>query len=189
MRICGWKLLLPAPLTLWLIWSPYFLGASRATVNLRLSTRSRARARSNGRGCRAERSPPASCARLQSRQFLADAGDARADQGLVTDKLEGQADQDRRESREPRPLCYLPDGRGRHRTANVPIDFAAYRGATAAATTSASVRRSMSCIQEQRQKECVQMPGKIARSDPRPSFGLPELLVAIHTSRRSCCRA
>src|SRR6266403_1051712 len=84
--------------------------------------------------------------------------------GLVTDKLEGQADQDRRESREPRPLCYLPDGRGRHRTANVPRDFAAYRGATAAATTSASVRRSMSCIQEQRQKECVQMPGKIARS-------------------------
>jgi hypothetical protein len=33
------------------------------------------------------------------------------------------------------------------------------------------------------------MPGKIARSDPRPSFGLPELLVAIHTSRQSCCKA
>jgi hypothetical protein len=30
-----------------------------------------------------------------------------------------------------------------------------------------------------RQKECVQMPVKIARSAPRPSFGLPELLVAI----------
>ena len=28
------------------------------------------------------------------------------------------------------------------------------------------------------------MPGKIARSDPRPSFGLPGLLVAIHTSRQ-----
>ena len=27
------------------------------------------------------------------------------------------------------------------------------------------------------------MPGKIARSDPRPSFGLPELLVASHISR------
>src|SRR5215469_10098714 len=92
---------------------------------------------------------PASCARLQPRQFPADAGDAGADQGLVADDLEGQADQDRRESREPRPLCYLPDGRGRHRTANVPRDFAADRGATAAATTSASVRRSMSCIQEQ----------------------------------------
>ena len=33
------------------------------------------------------------------------------------------------------------------------------------------------------------MPGKIARSDPRPSFGLPELLVAIHTSRQSCSKA
>src|SRR5262249_35423456 len=90
------------------------------------------------------RAAPTSCARLQSRQFLAHAGDARADQGLVTDKLEGEADQDRRERREPRPLCYVPDGRGRHRTANVPRDFAAHRGAAAAATTSASVRRSMS---------------------------------------------
>jgi hypothetical protein len=34
-----------------------------------------------------------------------------------------------------------------------------------AATTSGSVRRSMSCIS--RQKECVQMPRKMARSDPR----------------------
>ena len=33
----------------------------------------------------------------------------------------------------------------------------------------ASVKRSMPCIQEQRQKECVQMPGKMARSNPRPS--------------------
>src|SRR5262249_16881462 len=88
------------------------------------------------------RAAPASCARLQSGQFLAAAGDAGADEGLVADDLEGQADQDRREGSEPRPLCYLPDGRGRHRTANVPRDFAAHRGATAATTTSASVRRS-----------------------------------------------
>ena len=80
---------------------------------------------------------------------VAHAGDAGADQELVADESEGQADQDRREGGEPRPLCYLPDGRGRHRTANVPRDFAAHRGTTAAATTSASVRRSMSCIQEQ----------------------------------------
>ena len=33
------------------------------------------------------------------------------------------------------------------------------------------------------------MPVKIARSAPRPSFGLPEPLVAIHTSRQSCCKA
>src|SRR5215831_2575668 len=68
---------------------------------------------------------------------------------VVADDLEGQADQDRREGSEPRPLCHLPDGRGRHRTANVPGDFAAHRGATAAAATSAGVRCSMSCIQEQ----------------------------------------
>src|SRR5262249_27021200 len=89
------------------------------------------------------RAAPTSCARLQSRQFLADAGDARADQGLDTDKLEGEADQDRRESREPRPLCRLPNGRSRHPTANVPGDLAAYRRTAAAAATSASVRRSM----------------------------------------------
>ena len=86
---------------------------------------------------------PASCARLQSRQFPAHAGDARADQGLVADEPEGEADQDRREGRQPRPLRRLPDGRGRHPTANVPGDFAADCGTTAAATTSAGVRRSM----------------------------------------------
>jgi hypothetical protein len=33
------------------------------------------------------------------------------------------------------------------------------------------------------------MPRKMARSDPRPSFGLPEVLVAVSTSRLSCKRA
>ena len=117
--------------------------------------------------------PPPSCVLAQTpRSWFTKYNDGRAtepiaDQGLVADESEGQADQDRREGGEPRPLCYLPHGRGRHRTANVPRDFAAHRGATAAAT-SGSVRRSMSCIS--RQKECVQMPGKMARSDPRPSI-------------------
>src|SRR5262249_56152685 len=39
------------------------------------------------------------------------------------------------------------------------------------------------------QEEGVQMPVKIARSALRPSFGLPEPLVAIHTSRQSCYAA
>jgi hypothetical protein len=91
---------------------------------------------------------PASCARLQSRQFPAHAGDARANQGLVADELEGEADQDRRESGEPRPLCCLPDGRGRHPTANVPGDFAIDRGTTTAAATNARVRRRSSRIQK-----------------------------------------
>ena len=30
------------------------------------------------------------------------------------------------------------------------------------------------------------MPAKIARSAARPPFGLPEMLVAVHTSRLSC---
>jgi hypothetical protein len=33
------------------------------------------------------------------------------------------------------------------------------------------------------------MPVKIARSAPRPSFGQPELLVAIHASRQSYSKA
>jgi hypothetical protein len=36
---------------------------------------------------------------------------------------EGEANQNRREGRQPRPLCCLLDGRGRHSTANVPGDF------------------------------------------------------------------
>jgi hypothetical protein len=77
------------------------------------------------------------------RQFPTDTGDARTDQRLVADELEGEADQDRREGGEPRTLCRLPDGRGRHPTTDVPRDSAADRGTTAAATTSASVRRSI----------------------------------------------
>jgi hypothetical protein len=45
--------------------------------------------------------------------------------------------------------------------------------------------RHITCLDQL--EECVQMPVKIARSAPRLSFGLPELLVAIHSSRQSCC--
>src|SRR5262249_52867875 len=61
------------------------------------------------------------------------AGDAGADQGLVDDELEGKADQDRCEGGQPRPLCRLPDGRGRHPTADVPGDFAMSNSANATA--------------------------------------------------------
>src|SRR5262249_39808142 len=40
-----------------------------------------------------------------------------------------------------------------------------------------------------RQKECVQMPGKMARWTLDQAFGLPEVLVAVSTSRLSCKRA
>jgi hypothetical protein len=74
--------------------------------------------------------------------FLRTLATPEPNQGLVADDLEGQADQDWRDDSEPRPLCRLPDGRGRHPTANVPGDSAAHRGTAAAATTSASMRRS-----------------------------------------------
>src|SRR6516225_5675443 len=65
----------------------------------------------------------------------------------------------------------------------------AHRGATAAATTSASMRPSIACMQSNRREQYVQMPAKIARSAARPPFGLPEMLVAVHTSRLSCREA
>src|SRR5262249_53901750 len=126
---------------------------------------------------------PASCARLQSRQFLAHTGDARADQGLVADELEGKADQDRREGREPRPLRRLPDGRGGHPTANVPRDFAADRGTTTAAATSASVRRPMVMRSGATDGRGVsKCPGKWRDQARQTPFGLAEALMAVHTS-------
>ena len=65
---------------------------------------------------RQRRAPSASCARLQPRQLPAHAGHAGADQGMVADDAQGKADQDRREGRQSRPLCRLPDGGGRHST-------------------------------------------------------------------------
>src|SRR3954466_9711103 len=140
---------------------------------------------------RRQRGPaPASCARLQSWQLSPHTCNTGADQGLVADELEGEADQDRREGGEPRTLCRLPNGGGRHPTTNVPGDSAADRGTTAAATARASMKRSIvTRSRANQQEECVQMPLKIARSAARPSFGLPELLVAIHTSRQSCSKA
>ena len=84
---------------------------------------------------------PAPRARLQSRQLPAHAGDARADQGLVADQPEGEADQDRREGRQPRPLCRLPDGRGCRAEDAVRRDPAADRrtAATVAAAPGMSI--------------------------------------------------
>jgi hypothetical protein len=80
-----------------------------------------------------------------------------------------------REGRQPRPLRRIPDGRGRHPSANIPGGFTAHCETTAAATTSASMRPSMAC-KSNRREQYLQMPTKIARSAARPPFGLPEML-------------
>ncbi len=110
----------------------------------------------------------------------------RTDQGLVTDEPEAEADQDRREGRPSRTLRCLPDGRGCHPMANVPGDFAADRGTAAPATTRASVKRSIAIHSTATDgRSVVQMPEKMAISDPRPPSGRRGVRVAVHTSRLS----
>jgi hypothetical protein len=93
---------------------------------------------------RRQRRPPSpSRARLQPRQLPAHIGDAGADQRLVADEPEGKADQDRRESREPRPLRRLSDGRSRDSENSLRRHLAADRGTAAAAGLVNSVRRSI----------------------------------------------
>src|SRR5262249_17022416 len=65
-RIAGWKLAL-GPLTSWLMWSPYFLGASLAAAHLRASTR-RPRRRPRPRGL-AQRQPHSSVSRWRADLF------------------------------------------------------------------------------------------------------------------------
>jgi hypothetical protein len=50
---------------------------------------------------------------LQPRQFHADAGDAQDGGAVVADQPAREADQDRREARQPWALRYVPHGRGR----------------------------------------------------------------------------
>ena len=69
---------------------------------------------------RQRRPPPAPRAGLQSRQFHADAGDAEDGGAVVADQLAREADQDRRQGREPRPLHDLSDSRGRGAATDVP---------------------------------------------------------------------
>jgi hypothetical protein len=57
----------------------------------------------------------------------------------VADEPEGKADQDRREDREPRPLCRVSDGRSRDSQKCVRRYLAAHRGTAAAERSGARV--------------------------------------------------
>jgi len=52
----------------------------------------------------------------------------------------------------------------------------------------AAMRRASSRVSN-RQEECVEMPGKMAKSDPRPPCGLPEVPITVRTSPLSCRKA
>ena len=63
---------------------------------------------------------PASRPGLQSRQLHANAGFAKGGGTLVADDITREAGQDRRESRPPWPIRYVPIGRGRGAEGTVP---------------------------------------------------------------------
>ena len=68
---------------------------------------------------RQRRPSSAPCARLQPWQFHADARDAQGGGAVVADKPAREADQDRRQGRQPWSLRHVPTGRGRRVTADV----------------------------------------------------------------------
>src|SRR3984893_5256677 len=77
--------------------------------------------------------PSAPCARLQPGQFYANPGDAEDGGAVVADEPAGEADQDRRQARQPWPLCHIPDGRGRSVAEDVRGNPDVDRSATSAA--------------------------------------------------------
>ena len=81
------------------------------------------------------------------------AGDAGTHKGLVADEPEGKADQNRREDRQPWPLCRLSDGRSRHSQKSLCRHSADDRGTAAAARCIDSVMRSVSRIPSE--EKCV----------------------------------
>src|SRR5271168_1491951 len=70
--------------------------------------------------CRQRRPPSAPRACVQPWQLHADAGDAKDRGAVVADQPAREADQDRRQGRQPRALRYVSDGRSRGAAADVP---------------------------------------------------------------------
>jgi hypothetical protein len=62
---------------------------------------------------------------------------------LIANELEGEANQDWREDRQPRSLCHLPDGGGRHSQNFVRRHSAADRGTAATTRYIHAVRRAV----------------------------------------------
>jgi hypothetical protein len=100
------------------------------------------------------RSPPAPCAGLQPRQLHAHAGAARGGGAVVADQPAGEADQNRRQDRQTRPLGHVPDGRGRGDATDVPGNPGAHR-ATAGAARACVTGDGIRCDIRRRQQRCA----------------------------------
>src|SRR6266702_2566083 len=91
------------------------------------------------------RASPAPRPRLQPGEFHADAGDAEDGRAVVADQPAREADQDRREGRQPRPLRYVSDGRGGGAAADV------RRNPVADRATAGTTRAGMRATEQMRQ--------------------------------------
>jgi hypothetical protein len=94
--------------------------------------------------CRQRRPPPAPCPGLQFGQFHAHAGNAQGGGTVVANQPARQADQDRRQGRQPRALRHFPNGEGRRAAEDVPRNSLADRAA-AGTTCTGMTGRSVRC--------------------------------------------
>ena len=87
---------------------------------------------------------------------------------MVADQPAREADQDRREGRQPRPLRYLPDGRGRGAATDVPGHPVADRPAASSAAAGSSASRSARFV-----AAWAQQPAPVALGLPKSSLHCP----------------
>jgi hypothetical protein len=97
---------------------------------------------------------------------------------VVADQLAREADQDRRQGRQPRPVCDLPDGRGRGAAADVPGNPVADR--PAAGTAGAGMTSAGGKCKKRRQPRCALMRAEQHVSVPRCGQ------LAVLTACRAC---
>jgi hypothetical protein len=148
-------------------------GPTSITVLAGAADRSRSRMRGRHfrficRCCRAARQrrpPPAPRVGLKSRQLHADAGDAEDRGAVVVDQPAREADQDRRQGRQPRSLRHVPDGRGRGAAAEVCRNPVADRSVTSAARAGMTGDRDR--YYRRRRQRCALFTEKRRVVDPR----------------------
>ena len=140
----------------------------------------------------------ASCTGLQPRQLPTNARDAGCDRGLDAHEFAREADQDRREGRQPRPLRHVPNGGGRNPTGSVCRAFAEDRCTTITAElrqhetvggdplvqTSGEVRphEGATSLLGVQQGRCVL---DLARNRPTPTCRAPETAGIIRPRSKS----
>ena len=114
---------------------------------------------------RQHRPSSAPCARLQPRQFHANAGDAQGGGAVVTHKPAREAGQDRCQGRQPWPLRHLPNGRGCSVASDVPGNPVPDR--PAAGTARASMRSAAGQMRQGKTAEVRLDRGKARVPAPR----------------------